>query len=83
MLISAIEGLGRITKLRMASKNILVTGGARGIGRALSRHFLQKGHQIYILDIDEEELRHTIDVHLRAHSDRVSASVCNVRDLEE
>ncbi|KAF2257738.1 short-chain dehydrogenase/reductase-like protein SDR [Lojkania enalia] len=36
--------------------NILITGGARGIGRGLFRHFLSSGHQVIILDINEAEL---------------------------
>jgi NAD(P)-dependent dehydrogenase (short-subunit alcohol dehydrogenase family) len=37
---------------------ILLTGGARGIGRGLFRHFLQSGHQVIILDSNTEELAH-------------------------
>ena len=49
------------------AKNILITG-ARGIGRVLARHFLlsEADHRLYILDIDAEELKHTIEVHLPA-----------------
>lgn len=37
---------------------ILITGGARGIGRGLFRHFLKSGHSVIILDSDGEELEH-------------------------
>ncbi|PVH98273.1 NAD(P)-binding protein [Periconia macrospinosa] len=37
---------------------ILITGGARGIGRGLFRHFLRAGHSVYILDSNETELAH-------------------------
>ena len=37
---------------------ILLTGGARGIGRGLFRHCLQAGHRIIILDSNTEELDH-------------------------
>ncbi|KAF1360895.1 short-chain dehydrogenase/reductase-like protein SDR [Lizonia empirigonia] len=36
--------------------NILITGGARGIGRGLFRQFLAKGHQVIVLDSNAEEL---------------------------
>lgn len=35
---------------------ILITGGARGIGRGLFRQFLAKGHQVIVLDSNAEEL---------------------------
>jgi NAD(P)-dependent dehydrogenase (short-subunit alcohol dehydrogenase family) len=37
---------------------VLLTGGARGIGRGLFRHFLQAGHQVIVLDSNTEELEH-------------------------
>ncbi|KAI8936617.1 hypothetical protein NX059_007016 [Plenodomus lindquistii] len=37
---------------------ILLTGGARGIGRGLFRSFLSAGHRVIILDSNEEELNH-------------------------
>jgi len=36
--------------------NILITGGARGIGRELFRHFLRSGHRILVIDSNEEKL---------------------------
>ncbi|KAK9896514.1 3-oxoacyl-reductase [Cystobasidium minutum MCA 4210] len=41
--------------------NVLVTGGARGIGRGLVRLLLQDGHSVYALDSNEAELRHTTE----------------------
>ncbi|KAF2125714.1 short-chain dehydrogenase/reductase-like protein SDR [Dothidotthia symphoricarpi CBS 119687] len=37
---------------------VLITGGARGIGRGLFRHFLVTGHDVMILDSNLEELEH-------------------------
>jgi NAD(P)-dependent dehydrogenase (short-subunit alcohol dehydrogenase family) len=37
---------------------ILLTGGARGIGCGLFRHFLQAGHHVAILDSNQSELTH-------------------------
>jgi len=64
------------------SKAIIVTGGARGIGRCLARTFLQNGHRVFIIDIEEEELTHTTKTHLKQYSDRVSSSLCNLRDVQ-
>ncbi|KAH8703199.1 putative short-chain dehydrogenase [Talaromyces proteolyticus] len=40
-------------------KNFLITGAGRGIGRGLSRLLLQKGHRVFLVDINKEELEHT------------------------
>lgn len=68
-----------------ASKNIIVSGGARGIGRALGRYLLEAGHRVYIFDIQEDELQYTTTVHLeKYHKDgKVGSAVCNLRDVSE
>lgn len=38
-------------------KNIIVTGGAQGIGKVISQQLLKKGFCISVLDIDEEAIR--------------------------
>jgi NAD(P)-dependent dehydrogenase (short-subunit alcohol dehydrogenase family) len=45
-----------------APLTILLTGGARGIGRGLTRHFLTSGHRVCIIDSNKEELAHTADL---------------------
>jgi len=40
--------------------NFLVTGAGRGIGRGLSRLLLQRGHKVFLLDNNAEELQHTV-----------------------
>jgi NAD(P)-dependent dehydrogenase (short-subunit alcohol dehydrogenase family) len=66
-----------------SSRNILITGGARGIGRCLSRHFLSAGHRVFILDIHEEELSHTVDVNLKQYHPHLSSSICNLRSIND
>jgi len=41
------------------ARNYLITGGARGIGRGLSRLLLSSGHRVFILDSNTDELAHT------------------------
>lgn len=41
--------------------NVAITGGARGIGRGLTRLLLQDGHSVFALDSNESELRHTTE----------------------
>ncbi|OCK92110.1 NAD(P)-binding protein [Cenococcum geophilum 1.58] len=66
------------------SKNALISGGARGIGRCLARTFLTKGHRVYLFDIDEEQLKHTT-VHLKKYhgSSKLDSSLCNLRDIAD
>jgi len=39
--------------------NFLITGAGRGIGRGLGRLLRNKGHRIFLLDFDAEELKQT------------------------
>ena len=41
--------------------HFLITGAGRGIGRGLSRLLIQKGHRVFLVDNNQEELRHTCD----------------------
>jgi len=66
-------------------KNILISGAAQGIGRCLTRHFLKKGHKVFILDYNEEELDHTVKVHLKTYHDngQLSSTLCNLRSIDD
>lgn len=66
-------------------KTAIISGGARGIGRCVVRRFLERGYRVYVFDIDEEELNHTTQVHLKNYSDSkaLGSSVCNLRDVDD
>ncbi|KAF2873967.1 short chain dehydrogenase [Massariosphaeria phaeospora] len=51
----------------------------------MSRYFLEAGHRVYILDINEEELEHTTKVHLAKfhQGGQVESAICNLRDVDE
>lgn len=64
-------------------KHIILSGAGRGIGRAMARHFLSKGHLVFLMDIDESELNHTATKHLSQYSSQLASRVCNVRDVND
>ncbi|KAH8728140.1 hypothetical protein GQ44DRAFT_747932 [Phaeosphaeriaceae sp. PMI808] len=68
-----------------ATRNIIVSGGARGIGRALTRMFLESGHKVYIFDIDDNELCHTTKVHLKEYYEegKLNSAICDLRDVKD
>lgn len=67
------------------NKTALISGGARGIGRCIARRFLERGYSVYILDIDEAELAHTTQTHLKPYYDggKVASAVCDLRSVAE
>jgi len=38
------------------SKNIIVTGGAQGIGKIVTQHLLKKGFSVSVFEIDNEAI---------------------------
>jgi meso-butanediol dehydrogenase / (S,S)-butanediol dehydrogenase / diacetyl reductase len=59
----------------------VVTGGARGIGLAIGRWFLDRGHRIALLDIDRETLERSVAAFDRP--DAVLAVHADVRSPEQ
>lgn len=46
----------------------------------MARSFLEKGHRLFLLDIDEEELNHTVKVYLKDFSGTVESTICDLSD---
>jgi NAD(P)-dependent dehydrogenase (short-subunit alcohol dehydrogenase family) len=67
------------------SKNIIITGGARGLGRCTTRHLLAQPqqHKLFIIDFDVDETTYCVEQHLAAYAPRVSYSITNLRNPEE
>ena len=52
--------------------NVLITGTSQGIGEAIARHFLEKGHHVFGIDRQKKSITHENYTHY----------VCDVRDRE-
>jgi NAD(P)-dependent dehydrogenase (short-subunit alcohol dehydrogenase family) len=68
------------TRTRFEGKNVVVTGGARGIGRAIVEAFLDEGARVFAADILGDGLER-----MRAESaapDRVDTYVVDLADFE-
>ncbi len=46
---------------RLENKKAIITGSARGIGKAIARKFLQEGAHVFLVDIQQERLLKTRD----------------------
>ena len=51
--------MGILEKMSLKGKKILVTGGARGIGKSVAAAFAQAGADLAIVDVDIEEAKKT------------------------
>jgi NAD(P)-dependent dehydrogenase (short-subunit alcohol dehydrogenase family) len=67
------------------ARNYLITGGARGIGRGLSRILLSSGHRVCILDNNTEELDHAAALFAKSYTRGrdFEAIACNLRQPAE
>ena len=65
-----------MTKIKQSNGVAVITGGARGIGLAIARWFLDAGQRVALLDIDEATLKRT--ERELGFADRVLAIHCDV-----
>lgn len=65
----------------MGSKNYIITGAGRGIGRGLSRLLLQKGNCVFLIDNNEAELANSIAMLPKVNGlgARCSFHLCDLR----
>jgi NAD(P)-dependent dehydrogenase (short-subunit alcohol dehydrogenase family) len=64
-----------------AQKNVVITGGTRGIGFCMASEFLAHGCNVTISGTMEETIKAALGK-LSEHKDRIQAALCNVTDYE-
>ena len=69
----------------MARETAIISGGAKGIGRCLVRRFCELGYRVVALDVQEDELKHTVEVHLQKYHEKgdLRSALCNLRDPQD
>jgi NAD(P)-dependent dehydrogenase (short-subunit alcohol dehydrogenase family) len=67
------------------TKNFIITGAGRGIGRGLSHQLLTKGHRVFMVDVNGEELEHTAVRLSHAHrrGSDFEAATCDLRKQDD
>jgi NAD(P)-dependent dehydrogenase (short-subunit alcohol dehydrogenase family) len=75
------EGMLREGSLK--GKNILITGGGTGLGRAMGEYFLELGANLVITSRKLEVLEETAKEMMAKSGGKVVPVVCDVRDIEQ
>ncbi|MBX2874025.1 MAG: SDR family oxidoreductase [Saprospiraceae bacterium] len=65
-----------------SDKHILITGGAKGIGREIARQFLVAGGQVSLVDRDEAALQQTV-LDLAQGDQQIKGFVADISDQQE
>ncbi|HVR83545.1 MAG TPA: SDR family oxidoreductase [Planctomycetota bacterium] len=71
------------TLFDLTGKTALITGGSRGLGRAMARGFAEAGADVLITSRHEDELRGAVDIIGKGLSRRVERVVCDMTDLRQ
>ena len=65
----------------MAKKNVVITGGAKGIGKAICEKFAKEGYDIIIVDFDEAGMLET-KKELESNGTVAHAVKCDISNLD-
>ena len=67
----------------LKDKVAIITGAAKGNGRAIAEGFLQAGAAVYFIDILEEELKKTVELTGNSNAKYMIADITNRDDLKK
>ncbi|UCD77579.1 MAG: SDR family NAD(P)-dependent oxidoreductase, partial [Desulfobacterales bacterium] len=67
---------------QFARKNVLITGGASGIGRRMAEKIAGKGGTVIIWDIDQKKLSH-VESELKKPGCNLFTYICDVSDRKK
>lgn len=68
-----------VTRGRLENRNALITGGSRGIGKAIARRFVEEGANVFLCARGESALKETAE-ELRHMGGKVAIHVADVSD---
>jgi NAD(P)-dependent dehydrogenase (short-subunit alcohol dehydrogenase family) len=71
------------TLFDLTGKSALITGGSRGLGRAMARGFAEAGADVMITSRHEDELKAAVDVVSKGHRSKVEMMVCDMTDVKQ
>ena len=66
----------------ISNKTIVITGGGRGLGRAMAIAFAKKGANLALLDLNEDDLKYSAELCEKAGA-RALTYICNIADEKE
>lgn len=68
-------------KWTLEEKNALITGGTKGIGRAIAEEFLNLGANVLICSRNDDKLKATVEE--MQHSGNIDGIECDVSDMDD
>jgi short-subunit dehydrogenase len=77
-----LRSLGRASRYDLRGKNVLITGGSRGLGLVLARELAREGANLILLARDQAELDRAFD-DLAGRGARVLAVPCDITQREQ
>ena len=77
-----MKKLSEVEKLRFDDQVVIVTGGAKGIGKEIANRFAEEGAKVVIADIDISSAEQTV-VELKKHGTEAAAIQTDISKLKD